>query len=410
MSERTQHPKIKAHHLQREACLYVRQSTLRQVAENTESTRRQYGLSHKAMALGWSAESIRVIDDDLGKSGRSSVERSGFRDLMARIAAGEVGLVLVLEVSRLARDNADWHMLLRLTDLTETLILDEDGIYDPKDSNDRLLLGFKGTISEFELHGMAVRMLGGKLSAASRGELKTPLPIGLSYNDNDQVVLDPDRSIVDAIMLVFKVFRRKQSVSAVVRSMYQQNTLLPSRPSNGPQRGQLRWSLPKHSQLVRILRNPRYAGAYFYGRSKNQRGIDHKKRIQKLPMEQWHTLIPDHHVGFIDWDEFCRNQDIIANNALSFATSPGRNATPREGAALLQSRVLCGRCGRRMKIAYKQAHATAKKPRYYYYKCSNQLAAKGTSLCPSLMPHEHTAIIHCPSARGRPFLNHILSR
>ena len=194
--------KIAPHHLEREACLYVRQSSLRQVVQNTESTRRQYGLSQRATALGWPAERIRVIDEDQGKSGAYSGNRSGFRDLMGSIAAGEVGIVLGLEVSRLARDNADWHQLLRIAGISNTLILDETGIYDPNDGNDKLLLGVKGTLSEFELQGIKARLVGGQRSAAARGALKMRLPVGLAYNDKDEVVFDADRSVIDAIRLV----------------------------------------------------------------------------------------------------------------------------------------------------------------------------------------------------------------
>ena len=275
--------KIKPHHLEREACLYVRQSSLRQVARNTESARRQYGLSRNAMALGWPAERIRVIDDDQGKSGSYSENRSGFRDLMARIGAGEVGIVLVLEVSRLARDNADWHQLLRLASITDTLILDQADVYDPNDGNDRLLLGFKGTISEFELQEIRARMVGGQRSAARRGALKLSLPIGLAYNEHDEVVFDSDRSVVDAIGLVFETFRRKGSAMAVVKWMHQQNIALPSRPSCGPCRGQVRWNLPSGGQVVYILKNPRYAGTYAYGKTTSERRIDGtaRRRVER---------------------------------------------------------------------------------------------------------------------------------
>ena len=254
--------KIAPHHLEREACLYVRQSSLRQVVQNTESTRRQYGLSQRATALGWPAERIRVIDEDQGKSGAYSGNRSGFRDLMGSIAAGEVGIVLGLEVSRLARDNADWHQLLRIAGISNTLILDETGIYDPNDGNDKLLLGVKGTLSEFELQGIKARLVGGQRSAAARGALKMRLPVGLAYNDKDEVVFDADRSVIDAIRLVFDSFRRMRSAMAVVKWMHRENIKLPSRPRSGPAHGELRWALPRVPQVTRILRNPRYAGAY----------------------------------------------------------------------------------------------------------------------------------------------------
>ena len=376
--------KIAAHHLEREACLYVRQSSLRQVMQNTESARRQYGLSHRAMALGWPAECIRVIDDDQGKSGAYSGNRSGFRDLMARIAAGEVGIVLGLEVSRLARDNADWHQLLRIAGITDTLILDETGIYDPNDSNDRLLLGFKGTMSEFELQGIKARLLGGQRSAAARGALRMRLPVGLAYNDGGEVVFDPDRSVVDAIRLVFDRFRRMGSAKAVAKWMHRENIELPARPRSGPANGELRWALPRVPQVARILRNPRYAGAFVYGQTNVERRADGTGRCRAVPMEDWRVCIPDAHVGFIDWDEYLRNRATLRGNAAAFLGSDSRTAAPREGAALLQSRVICGRCGRRMGMQYNRALPHRNRPARYFYVCNEELSDYGRRVCQSM--------------------------
>ena len=376
--------KVEAHHLAREACLYVRQSSLRQVVENTESARRQYGLRHRAMALGWPAESVRVIDEDQGKSAASSANRSGFRDLMARIAAGEVGIVLGLEVSRLARNNADWHQLLRIAGIARTLILDENGVYDPNDSNDRLLLGFKGTMSEFELQGIRARLVGGQKSAAARGVLKMALPIGLAYDDNDEVVLDPDLSIADAIGGVFDRFRRLGSAMAVVKWMHRENIVLPSRPRRGPNRGQLRWALPSFSQVRQILRNPRYAGAYVYGRTRSEPQADGKVRHRSVPREEWQVLIRNAHAGFIDWDEYLRNQATLAANAAAFLPAPSRVAAPRKGAALLQSRVICGHCGRRMGPLYTTARSTRNEPARYFYVCKHQLVRYGRKVCQTI--------------------------
>ena len=373
--------KIATHHLEREACLYVRQSSLRQVMRNTESKRRQYGLSHKATALGWPSECVRVIDEDQGKSGAYSENRSGFRDLMARIAAGEVGMVLGLEVSRLARDSADWHQLLRIAGITNTLILDETGIYDPNDGNDRLLLGVKGTLSEFELQGIRARLLGGQRSAAARGALKMRLPIGLSYNDKNEVVFDPDRSVFDAIRLVFDSFRRMGSVMAVVKWMYRENIELPARPRSGPANGELRWALPRVQQVRRILRNPRYAGAYVYGRRHVERRADGTERLRVVSMEDWHVCITDAHVGFIDWEEYLRNRATLTGNAAAFAPSDARTAAPREGAALLQSRVLCGHCGRRMGMQYNRALPHRNRPACYFYVCNEELLRYGRKTC-----------------------------
>ena len=383
MSEATTR-KIAPHHLEREACLYVRQSSLRQVAENTESARRQYGLSRKAMALGWPTERIRVIDDDQGKSGAYGANRSGFRDLMARIAAGEVGIVLGLEVSRLARDNADWHQLLRIAGITDTLILDETGIYDPNDGNDRLLLGFKGSFSEFELQGIKARLLGGQRSAAARGGLKMRLPIGLAYDYNDEVVFDPDRSIVDAISQVFESFRRRGSAMAVVKWMHRENIALPSRPRTGPTRGELRWALPSFAQVGRILKNPRYAGAFVYGRNRVEHRGDGTGRVRVVPMDEWEVCIPDAHAGFIDWEEYLRNQATMAGNARAFLGSGSRTAAPREGSALLQSRVLCGHCGRRMSPTYTNARPSRDAPACHHYVCKEPLVRYGRKTCQSM--------------------------
>lgn len=383
MSELTTR-KVETHHLAREACLYVRQSSLRQVMENTESARRQYGLSRRAMALGWPAERIRVIDEDQGKSGASSTNRSGFRDLMARIAAGEVGIVLGLEVSRLARDNADWHQLLRIAGVARTLILDEDGVYDPNDGNDRLLLGFKGTISEFELQGIKARLLGGQRSAAARGALKVPLPIGLAYNDRDEVVFDPDQSIVDAVGGVFDSFRRLGSAMAVVKWMHRENIVFPSRPRNGPGRGRLCWALPNFAQIRRLLHNPRYAGAFVYGRTRTEVRGNGTVRYHRVPMEEWQVLIRNAHPGFISWDEYLRNQATLAANAAAFLPTPSRVAAPRNGAALLQSRVICGRCGRRMGPRYRAARPDRNQQARHFYLCKEELVRYGRKRCQTI--------------------------
>ena len=383
MSE-AQTRKIAAHHLEREACLYVRQSSLRQVMRNTESTRRQYGLKHKAVALGWTAERIRVIDEDQGKSGAYSGNRTGFRDLMARIAAGEVGIVLGLEVSRLARDNADWHQLLRIAGIADTLILDEAGIYDPNDGNDKLVLGFKGSLSEYELQGIRARLVGGQRSAAERGALKLPLPVGLAYNDKDEVVLDPDRSVVEAIGLVFERFRRRGSARAVAKSMHREHIELPARPRSGPFYGELRWALPRTAQITRILRNPRYAGAYVYGRTQVARQADGTATPRTVPMEAWRVCIQDAHVGFIDWEQYLRNRATLESNKAAFLESDLRTAAPREGAALLQSRVICGRCGRRMGMQYNRALAHRNRPARYAYVCNDDLVRYGRKTCQSM--------------------------
>jgi DNA invertase Pin-like site-specific DNA recombinase len=250
-------------HLHRDAYLYVRQSTLRQVVENTESTQRQYALRERAIALGWPIERVHVIDCDQGQSGASAADREGFQRLVAEVSLGHAGIVLGLEVSRLARNNSDWHRLLEICALTSTLILDEDGLYDPSQFNDRLLLGLKGTISEAELHVLRARLRGGILSKARRGELKTPLPVGLVYDAQVRVVLDPDRQVQDALRALFTTYERTGSGCATVRYFREQGLLFPRRLRRGVRKGELIWGPLVHSRVLYVLHNPRYAGAFF---------------------------------------------------------------------------------------------------------------------------------------------------
>ena len=376
--------KVKPYHLAREACLYVRQSSLKQVETNTESAHRQYGLRRNAIALGWSEDRIRVIDDDQGKSGASAADRSGFRDLMARIAAGEVGIVLSLEISRLTRNNHDWSQLLQVARIADTLILDEAGVHDPGDSSDKLLLDIKGTISEFELEGIKARLIGGQRSKAARGELRIPLPIGLAYDEDGKVVLDGDRQIVEAIRLVFQAFRDKGSAMATAKWFRAEGLRLPSRPLSGPARGELHWNLPDHARVTRVLKNPRYAGAFSYGRTTQRRQADGNVQHVTLPREQWQVCIPALHEGFITWEEYCRNQETLARNAETFVSLESRRAAPREGAGLLQSLMVCGRCGRRMSVHYSKARPARNQPARVYYQCREACVRRGERLCQSM--------------------------
>ena len=264
--------KITGDHLNRDAYLYVRQSTLRQVLENTESTKRQYALGDRAVALGWPRERIRVIDCDQGRSGASATDRDGFQQLTGDVGMGRAGIVLGLEVSRLARNSCDWHRLLEICALTDTLILDEDGIYDPSDFNDRLLLGLKGTMSEAELHTLRARCRGGVLNKARRGEFRSRLPIGFVYGEDRSVKLDPDKQVQDTVRLFFETFRRTRSVFGVVRAFREGEFLFPRRAHAGPEKGAVYWGDLRHSRALHLLHNPRYSGAYCYGRSRRRRG------------------------------------------------------------------------------------------------------------------------------------------
>jgi DNA invertase Pin-like site-specific DNA recombinase len=344
------HQKVNAGHLKRNAYLYVRQSTLRQVFENTESTKRQYGLRQHAVALGWPVERIIVIDSDLGQSGASAVDREGFQKLVTEVGLAKAGIVLGLEVSRLARNSTDWHRLLEICALTDTLILDEDGVYDPSHFNDRLLLGLKGTMSEAELHVLRARLQGGILNKARRGELQCPLPVGFLYNANNEPVLDPDKQVQESIRFFFDTFRRTASACAVVKAFRQKGLLFPRRLKKGPNKGDLVWAELPHSRALHILHNPRYAGAFVYGRSRTRKNPDGSTSYTRLPRDQW-ILLKNTHPGYISWEQYEANLLRLRENAQAIGADR-RKSPPREGPALLQGMVVCGVCGSRMTVRY----------------------------------------------------------
>lgn len=343
--------KVTADHLKRDAYLYVRQSTLRQVAEHGESTQRQYALRDRAIASGWAAEQIRVIDRDLGKSGSSAATRNGFQELVSEVALGKAGIVMGLEVSRLARNSADWHRLIELCALTATLILDEDGVYDPAEFNDRLLLGLKGTMSEAELHILKARMRGGQLNKARRGELEMCPPVGLIYRTDGTIGLDPDAQVQSAIRLVFETFERTGSAIRTVRFFREEGLLFPRRLRTGSDKGELLWASPQHARILQVLHNPRYAGAFVYGRTRTRHLPDGGTTVIKVARAEWQFVMPGIHQGYIDWEHFEVNQRRLADNARAFG-GERRSGPPREGPALLQGRVLCGLCGERMGVHY----------------------------------------------------------
>ena len=372
--------KVGADQLRRDAFLYVRQSSLRQVLENTESTKRQYALRERAVALGWPLERIHVIDEDLGRSGARADNRDGFQRLVSEVAMGQAGIVLGLEVSRLARNNADWHRLIELAALSHTLILDEDGIYDPAQFNDRLLLGLKGTMSEAELHLLKARLQGGIRNKAQRGELELPLPIGLVYAHEAAVAFDPDQQIRSAVQLVFDTFRRSGSACAVVRCFRSAGLLFPRRVHRGVAKGELLWGPLDYCRVLQILHNPRYAGAFVYGRTRGGRNASLKPVRRTVAREHWPVLIRDAHVGYIGWEEFERNQETLRQNATAFGLC-ARGSAPRAGVGLLQGRVVCGRCGVRMRVRY-QAVAGRLEP---YYQCAESSARRAAGkLCQSI--------------------------
>ena len=368
--------KVTVDHLKRDAYLYVRQSTLRQVAEHGESTQRQYALRDRAVAAGWPIEHIRVIDCDLGKSGSSAAARDGFQHLVSEVALGKAGIVMGLEVSRLARNSADWHRLIELCALTATLILDEDGIYDPASFNDRLLLGLKGTMSEAELHILKARMRGGQLSKARRGELEMCPPVGLVYRTDGTIGQDPDMQVRNAIRLVFETFEQTGSAMQTLRFFREQGLLFPRRLRAGPNKGDLLWAPPQHARILQVLHNPRYAGAFVYGRTRIRHLPDGGTSVLKVARADWQFVIPGVHQGYIDWDRFELNQHRLADNARAFAAER-RSGPPREGPALLQGRVLCGLCGERMSVRYSQEYGRT----VPIYMCQETAVRRAGKIC-----------------------------
>ena len=348
--------KIQLDHLDRDAVIYVRQSSLMQVRDNTASTMRQYDLVHRAQSLGWTRERIHVIDQDQGHSGSSTIGRDGFQSLVAEVGLKHCGAVLSLEVSRLARSCSDWYHLLEICALTNTLVIDEEGIYDPGHYNDRLLLGFKGTMSEAELHWLRQRLLGGKLTKAEQGELRFRLPVGLVYDPTGKVVLDPDEEVQAAVRLVFALFEQYGSALAVVKHFTVHHLRFPERLWQRTRKGELVWEPLRCGRVLSVLHNPFYAGAYVYGRTKTRRqalpGEEPriKGRTRQVKREDWPIVLRDAHPGYITWEQFRRHQQILDDNR-TWRPEERRGAV-REGSALLQGMVLCGACGRRMNVRY----------------------------------------------------------
>jgi DNA invertase Pin-like site-specific DNA recombinase len=370
------HQKVRTDHLQRDAYLYIRQSTLQQVFHNTESTQRQYALKQRALALGWPAERVNIIDGDQGQSGASAADREGFQKLVAEVGMGRAGIVLGLEVSRLARNNCDWHRLLEICGLTDTLILDEDGLYDPGNFNDRLLLGLKGAMSEAELHVLRARLQGGIRSKARRGELRMPLPVGLVYDGQGKVILDPDQQVQRALRTFFQVYQREGSALAVVKYFDRNELTFPRRLRGGINKGQLAWGPLCHTRAVQVLRNPRYAGAFVFGRMKTCKRLTGPPTVKPVPQEDWHTLIPDAHPGYISWQQYQDNCRKLRTCAQACGQDR-RHSPPGQGPALLQGLVICGVCGRRMTVRY---HRRVGKL-VCDYVCQHESHEHGQSVC-----------------------------
>jgi DNA invertase Pin-like site-specific DNA recombinase len=367
----TERAKITAGHLARQAIVYLRQSSAAQVEHNRESTERQYALASKAREFGWPEDRIVVIDEDLGLSGSGAVVRSGFARLTAEVALTRVGLVLGLEVSRLARNNADWHRLIDLAGLTDTLIGDADGIYHPALFNDRLLLGLKGTMSEAELHVLRARLNGGIRNKAARGELRRGLPVGFVWGEADgEVRFHPDEAVVTAIRAVFERFAETGSARRVWLWFRDQAHKFPLQMHA---HAEIRWIEASYHAVHQVLSNPVYAGAYVYGKTRTEMTLDasgaRRKRIRHLPRDEWQVLIKEHHPGYIDWQTYEANQQRIARN-----TRPGPHkagGAVREGSALLQGLASCGHCGRRLRTHYSGRNSA---PGYH---CSGEHLVEG---------------------------------
>ena len=348
--------KVQSQHTEKSAYVYIRQSTMGQARHHQESTERQYALKDKALQLGWSPSRIRILDRDLGLSGAQSTDREDFKTLTADVSMGRAGAIFALEASRLARSNLDWHRLIEICALTKTLVIDEDGCYDPADFNDALLLGLKATIAQAELHFIRARLQGGKLNKAKKGELRFPLPVGFCHDDDGQVVIDPDQEVQGAIRLVFDVFHQTGSAYAVVQHFAQKELRFPKRAYGGAWNGRLVWGRLGHSRVLGLLKNPSYAGTYTFGRYQSRKQIssngDVRSRSKPVPMDSWRVMIQDHHAGYITWEQYERNRRMLEKNRTN-AEHTLLSGPAREGLAIMQGILLCRKCGRRISVRYK---------------------------------------------------------
>jgi DNA invertase Pin-like site-specific DNA recombinase len=348
-------PKITEHHRSRPAYIYLRQSTPSQVRHHQESSERQYALREKAVELGWSESLIHTLDRDLGKTGTEMAGREDFKTLVAEVSLGQVGAVFALEVSRLARSNLDWHRLLELCALTETLVIDEDGCYDPADFNDGLLLGLKGAMAQAELHFLHVRLQGGKLNKAKKGELRFPVPVGLCYDEQGRITLDPDEEVRGAVATVFRLFRQTGSAFGVMQRFAESGLRFPKRAYGGAWDGKIIWGRLTHSRVLSMLKNPSYAGMYVFGRYQYRRQISPEggvqKRIHAVAMADWRVSLKEHHEGYITLEEFLKNQERLEKNRTN-GEETLLAGPARDGLALLQGLLMCGTCGHALTVRY----------------------------------------------------------
>jgi DNA invertase Pin-like site-specific DNA recombinase len=372
--------KIQPRHLERLAIVYVRQSSPQQVLQHGESKARQYALADYAVALGWPLPRVLVIDDDQGHSGKSAADRSGFQRLLAEVTLDHVGLVLGLEMSRLARANSDWHHLIETCALFGTLLADQDGIYDAHDPNDRLLLGLKGAMSEAELFTMRNRLERGKLHKAQRGALFTRLSTGYVLGPAGEVDFDPDEQVQSVLRLLFTLFDDLGTVWAVFHYLRDQHVCLGFRVPPGDAQGQLHWRPATWSAVFGILKSPLYAGAYVYGRRQvdPRRTLTGQARVRSVPSEQWKVLLRDRLPAYISWERYQENQRRMRQNRTSTETV----GVSRQGTALLAGLLLCGRCGRRLQASYPKTGRG-------HYQCVRHQRQPNTTPCGGVAALQH---------------------
>jgi DNA invertase Pin-like site-specific DNA recombinase len=377
MSQTALHPKLRPDHLRRQAVVYIRQSSAHQVRGNRESSARQYALVERATSLGWPKKSVQTIDEDQGRSGTSATHRQGFKKLLAEIGAGQVGVVLALEASRLARSSADWHRLVEICVVTQTLLADESAVYDPRDPNDRLLLGVKGTISEAELFTLRCRLHDGRWNKARRGELARSLPVGYCRTESGDVVKNPDRQVQARLEYIFRQFARRKVARQVLLLLLREKLKIPAQVWGGPRHGTAIWKEPDYFDLVRILHNPIYAGAYAYGQmeydSFDRSPTTGKAKVHPRPVEEWPVCLQNVYPAYLSWKQFLQNQESLRTNSYR----PENPGAPRKGRALLQGLVYCGRCGERMTVL----HYSTKEKRAPGYGCFHEYNRHGGATC-----------------------------
>ncbi len=377
MTRDTIHPKIRPEHLRRHAVVYVRQSSPHQVRNNRESSSRQYALVERAKALGWPGKSVEIIDEDQARSASGAAHRQGFKTLLAEIGSGQVGVVLALEASRLSRSSADWHRLVEICVVTQTLLADETAVYDPRDPNDRLLLGVKGTISEAELFTLRTRLHEGRWNKARRGELARSLPVGYVKSESGTVVKDPDRQVQSRLAYIFRLFCRHKVAHQVLLQLVREKLQVPAKIWGGPRHGQVRWKEPDLSDVIRLLHNPTYAGAYVYGQWEydpfDRSPTNGEARVHSRPLEDWPVCLRETYPAYITWEQFVQNRETLRSNGYGF----GKRGAARRGKALLQGIVYCGRCGTRMTVLY----YSTKEKRAPGYGCFYEYHRHGGKTC-----------------------------